>query len=98
MRDGGGVDELAPLHLVLCHLERREHGAPRLCERRRRGFRPGRRATAARAQRAPRGAIPRGEWVGLGRPASLGRGATRWRRATLGRAAQGVRTRRSAAL
>ena len=47
MRDGGGVDELAPLYLVLCHLdyflEIREH-APRLCERRR---------------RVPPGAVPR---------------------------------------
>mmetsp|Transcript_12852 Transcript_12852/g.30318 ORF Transcript_12852/g.30318 Transcript_12852/m.30318 type:complete len:252 (+) Transcript_12852:82-837(+) len=68
MRDGGGVDELAPLYLVLCHLETRTRVAAIV-----RAAASGsavRRATAARAQRAPRGAIPRGGWVGLGRLAS----------------------------
>ena len=66
MRDGGGVDELAPLYLVLCHLdyflEIREH-APRLCERRRRGFRPGRRAIRLPERRGRR-VVPFREEIG----------------------------------
>ena len=100
MRDGGGVDELAPLYLVLCHLdyflEIREH-APRLCERRRRGFRPGRRATAATERRGRR-VVPFREESGWAWAARLASGAERLDAPLLGRHKVLVRTRRSAAL